>query len=405
MSTPSTIQAQHPQSQYGYSHQNPYPQNAYGYPAGNTLPAPRMTNSSYSHHNFTAGNTTLPTTRPQRSPLPSKQNSHSGPMAVSQSTPALSAGNRSNSQRRPDWNEFYKNGVPKEVILIDDDTPPPTRRQVSRQGRRDGEAPLPQPTAGKKRKIDQSYGQEYHDSPAFSTHPAHFGDTASVSSHSGTRTTSHQTTAPTSLESYGSNAASNSYEDMNVGQKRKRAQPQKETRAQAKKKQQEATSDAFNDYIPPPVPVRKAPEVHVPVIRDVSGRSAVRGHSTYFRKTSLPKNAKVDDDDGHYIITPGTPLTDRCILSPSHDTLRLLMKTQTKFSDYLGKAHLAKSSKHMTRKRRPNVPSRSSDLSRSIEMLHESNCECYRLSPSTTVPTRTSVYTCVTLSTSEIIYA
>lgn len=338
MSTPSTIQAQHPQ--YGFSNQN-FPQNAYRYPSSNTLPAPRMTNS-YSSHNFVAGSTTQAGTRPQRSPLPSKQHSHPGPMPVSQSTPTLSAGHSSNSQRRPDWNEFYKNGVPKEVILIDDDTPPPARQQTSRQGRRDGGAPLPQPTAGKKRKIDQSYGQEYHDSPAFSTHPTHFGDTASVSSHSGTRTTSHQTTAPTSLESYGSNAASNSYEDVNVGQKRKRAQPQKETRAQVKRKQQEATSDAFSDYIPPPIPVRKAPDVHVPQIRDVSWRSAARGHSTYFRKTLLPKNAKVDDDDGHYIITPGTPLTDRCMLLVSNNVVQMLINTQTKSSGYLDRAHLAK---------------------------------------------------------------
>ena len=310
--------------------------------------------------------------RPQRSPLTSKQHSHPAPIPVSQSTPAISASQRSNSQRRPNWNEFYKNGVPKEVILIDDDTPPP-RQQPSRQGRRAqdlGGAALPQPAAGKKRKIDQSYGQEYHDSPAFSTHPAHFGDSASVSSHSGTRTTSHQTTAPTSLESYGSNAASNSYEDVNVGQKRKRAQPQKETRAQVKRKQQEATSDAFNDYVPPPVPVRKAPEVHVPVIRDVSWRSAVRGHSTYFRKTLLHKNVKVDDDDGHYIITPGTPLTDRCTLLLSDDSTQLLTRLQMTFTDYSVKARLAKLSKHMTRRRKPNVPSKSSDRFRSTAMLH-----------------------------------
>jgi dual-specificity kinase len=308
----STIPAQ--PSQYSYSHHNAYPQNPYGYPAKNTLPAPRMTN-----YNFP--------------PLPPKQSSHPAPMPVSQSTPALSTSNRSGSQRKPDWHEFYKNGVPKEVILIDDDTPPP-RQQPSRQGRRGqemGGAPLPQPSAGKKRKIDQSYGQEYHDSPAFSTHPAHFGDTASVSSHSGTRTTSHQTTAPTSLESYGSNAASNSYEDVNVGQKRKRAQPQKETRAQVKRKQQEATSDAFHDYVPPPAPVRKAPEVHVPVIRDVSGKFVARGRSTrtYMKKTSLHKTTKVDDDDGHYIINPGTALTERCMLYIHVNLLGMLTILQT----------------------------------------------------------------------------
>jgi dual-specificity kinase len=344
------------QPQYGYLNHNQY---GYSSNRNNTLPAPRITNS-YSHQ-FTAGNTAQSNLiRPPRSPLPSKQPSHPAPMPVSQSTPALSASNRSGSQRKPDWHEFYKNGVPKEVILIDDDTPPP-RQQPSRQGRRGqdtGGAPLPQPSAGKKRKIDQSYGQEYHDSPAFSTHPAHFGDTASVSSHSGTRTTSHQTTAPTSLESYGSNAASNSYEDVNVGQKRKRAQPQKETRAQVKRKQQEATSDAFNEYVPPPVPVRKAPEVHVPVIRDVSLKSAVRGRSTrtYVKKTLLHKTTKVDDEDGHYIITPGTALTERCMLHSHATVIDQLTVLQTTFSDCSAKELLAKLSKHTTRRRKPSVP-------------------------------------------------
>jgi dual-specificity kinase len=277
--------------------------------------------------------------------LPAKQPSHPAPMPASQSTPALSASNRSNSQRKPDWHEFYKNGVPKEVILIDDDSPP--RQQPSRQGRRGPEmagAPLPQPSSGKKRKLDQSYGQEYHDSPAFSTHPAHFGDTASVSSHSGTRTTSHQTTAPTSLESYGSNAASNSYEDVNVGQKRKRAQPQKETRAQVKRKQQEATSDAFHDYVPPPAPVRKAPEVHVPVIRDVSENPAARGRRTraYKKKTLANKNAKVDDDDGHYIINPGSSLTDRCMFHISTHVLLLTNNCTDDIQRLLGQGTFGK---------------------------------------------------------------
>lgn len=345
----STIPAQPP-----YNHHNAYPE--YGYQGKNTLPAPRVLTNSYSH-NF----------------LPTKQQSHPAPMPVSQSTPALSTSNRSGSHRKPDWHEFYKNGVPKEVILIDDDTPPP--RQPSRQGRRGhdmGGAPLPQSAAGKKRKLDQSYGQEYHDSPAFSTHPAHFGDTASVSSHSGTRTTSHQTTAPTSLESYGSNAASNSYEDVNVGQKRKRAQPQKETRAQVKRKQQEATSDAFHDYVPPPVPVRKAPEVHVPVVRDVSRIPDVRGRGSraYKNKTLVPKTVKVDDDDGHYIINPGSALTERCMLHIHDHFVDLLIMLQTKSRGYSAKARLAKSLRHMTRRRRPNARSRSFDPCRNIVMLH-----------------------------------
>ncbi|OCT49810.1 Serine/threonine-protein kinase AFC2 [Cladophialophora carrionii] len=209
-------------------------------------------------------------------------------MAPSQSTSVLPDPLR----RQPDWNEFYKNGVPKEIIVIDDDSPEPDA-QTTRPQRHDATAY--QTNTGRKRKVDQGYNVEYTDSPTYSTHPAKFAS-SSASYHSGDRTTSLQTvTAPTSLESYGSNTASNSYEDVRVGQKRKRVQPQKETRAQAKRKQQESVPDAFLDYIPPPKPLKKAADVHVPVMRDAEKH----------------KNLKVDDEDGHYIVTPGTKLAER----------------------------------------------------------------------------------------------
>src|SRR6202000_3047158 len=96
--------------------------------------------------------------------------------------------------------------------------------------------------AGRKRKIDQGYEIEFTDSPTYSTHPAKFGGSSSSASyHPDDRTTSMLTvTDPTSLESHDGNTTANSYEDVRAGQKRKRAQPQKETRAQAKRKQQES---------------------------------------------------------------------------------------------------------------------------------------------------------------------
>ena len=266
MSTPSTatttIPAHH--SQYGYAHHNPYNADTSSYPANNSVPAPRLTNS---YHTFPSANTTSSYTRNQRSEQSSKQPSHAASMATSQSTSTLS--------RKPNWDEFYKNGVPKEIIVIDDDdSPPPKAPQPQRTtSRRTGKAVATaptQPTAGKKRKVDQGYDTGYHDSPAFSTHPAKFGTGSSAPSVSTDRTTSLQTTAPTSLGSYGSSGASNSYEDVNVGQKRKRAQPQTTTRAQTKRKQQD---DAFADYVPPPKPPLKAPEVHVPVVQTVSDSS------------------------------------------------------------------------------------------------------------------------------------
>jgi dual-specificity kinase len=266
MSTPSiastTLSTHH--LPYGYPHQNPYQANAASYPANNSVPTPRLTNS---YHTFPSGHQSSSYRSSQQSPVHLKQGFSVSQMAPSQSASAMS--NR--AQKKPDWSEYYKNGVPKEVIVIDDDTPPPpapSSQPLSQRGGRGGRAHI-QSTAGKKRKADDCYGARYDDSPAFSTHPAKFDQHSSGASVSTDRTTSLHTTAPTSLGSYGSSGASNSYEDVNVGQKRKRAPP-KETRAQAKRKQLEATSDAFADYIPPPKPPIKAAEVHVPVIPAVS---------------------------------------------------------------------------------------------------------------------------------------
>jgi dual-specificity kinase len=265
MSTPSTATSTLPahHSQYGYAQHNPYSNNACSYPATNSVPAPRLTNS---YHSFHPANTTQVYSRPQPPPIMTKLPSQSHSIGQSQSTSALPG-----NERRVDWNEFYKNGIPKEVIVIDDDSPPPKQQPQTTTSRLRGAADAPQQTTtGRKRKVDQGYEVEYHDSPTFSAHPAKFGDSSSVSVDATDRTASLQTTAPTSLESYRSTGASNSYEDVRVGQKRKRAQPQKETRAQLRRKQQEAASDAFADYVPPSKPLRKAPDVHVPVVRDVS---------------------------------------------------------------------------------------------------------------------------------------
>ncbi|KAK5091767.1 serine threonine protein kinase CMGC group [Lithohypha guttulata] len=219
------------------------------------------------------------------------------------------------NRKPPNWNEFYKNGVPKEIIVIDDDSPPP---QASTSNVCDQQQDS-YSNAGRKRKIDQGYEVEYADSPVYSTHHAQYGNSSSSNSvHSGGRTNSIQTvTAPTSLESYGGTTASNSYEDVRIGQKRKRVAPPKETRQSTKRKQQEAQTDPFLDYIPPSKPPRKAGEVNVPVVRDVRVGSLIQPSISNSQQT-IHKNQKVDDEDGHYIVEDGLPLTER------YDIIKLL---------------------------------------------------------------------------------
>lgn len=252
MSTPTLAATMLPVHHSAYG----YPQySSRAYPTNNTLPAPPRLHTTYNsipqsaHYQHS-----------QPSPVALKQPSYAPSMASTQ------ASGISRDKKTPNWNEFYKNGVPKEIIVIDDDSPPPSaRNHLSNvhEHRQDQYLNM------RKRKIDHGY--EVADSPVYSTyHPQGGSSSSSASVHSGARTNSIQTiTAPTSLESYSSNPASNSYDDVRIGQKRKRVAAPKETRQSTKRKQQEAQVDPYLDYIPPQLPPRKAAEVHVAVIRDV----------------------------------------------------------------------------------------------------------------------------------------
>ncbi|KAL4978450.1 kinase-like domain-containing protein [Aspergillus desertorum] len=303
MSTPSTATATHPVTHH---HQH------YGFPQHQTyLPNPSYPTTSTPHLNSTAYPYAVPSAS---ATLPYIQSSHSAAATLTPTTtavmpqpskPASTGVSTQNGRRKkPDWGEFYKNGIPKEVIVIDD-TPPPdqsaaascTYPTASTAHVANGNVAQP---AGKRRRtgIETAYDLGYYDRPSFSTNPTNpqqYGEESSAGSLSTDRTASLHTTAPTSL-SQGSSGASNGayYEDANVGQKRKRVATRKSVRDQQKNLEQETATDAFLSYIPPPKPPIKAKDVPVPVVRTYANRGE-----------------KYDDDDGHYIVNPNTPITDR----------------------------------------------------------------------------------------------
>ncbi|KAF6821055.1 CMGC/CLK protein kinase [Colletotrichum sojae] len=229
--------------------------------------------------------------------------------ASSNAQPSQSSQSSGRKRRRstgPDWKKFYQNGLPKEVIVIDD-TPEPEAGKVTGNGVRvvsngtlNGIATNGAPSASarpaaKKRKRDDEpppYDPVYHNNKyaanSHTTTPHHNG-TPSGSTISTDRTTGSaiHTTAATSLSSNGQE-----YYDAQPGQKRKRTRQQI---AQEAKKREVEIPDPFSSYKPPPYPPKKAPDVPVKVVHD----------------HSYNKNAKVDDDDGHYIVVPDADLTDR----------------------------------------------------------------------------------------------
>ena len=204
------------------------------------------------------------------------------PGSSSSGTHSVSSSSHGTSKKKPDWGEFYKNGIPKEVIVIDDTPAPESSNTGPRttavapapvNGAASGSGQMRKP-AGKKRKtgLDSDYDVTYYDRPSFSINPPTYGETSSAASISTDRTASLHTTAPTSLGSQASSGMSNGryYEDAGVGQKRKRVTTRKSARDEQKQKDLETYGDAFMSYVPPPNPPIKARDVPVPVIREVS---------------------------------------------------------------------------------------------------------------------------------------
>ncbi|KAL2022553.1 hypothetical protein VTK56DRAFT_5160 [Thermocarpiscus australiensis] len=207
--------------------------------------------------------------------------------------------------REPDWNNFYKNGLPKEIIVIDD-TPEPERPEAAiaaSQTLTNGRTHAHAVTNGangslaKKRKRDDEptpYDPVHH-SNIVGSHtytPLQHGSPSKSTAPSDRTNSAIHTTAATSLGSLSSNGQ---YEyDAQAGQKRKRTTRQ-QIANEARRRDAGTLADAYASYRPPPFPPKKARDVHITVIPDPP-------HS---------KNVRVDDDDGHYIVVPDNDLTDR----------------------------------------------------------------------------------------------
>lgn len=193
-------------------------------------------------------------------------------------------------ERRPNWEEFYKNGIPKEIIYITEspDPPPPEKSRVNHTTRtvpRRGGTPE---RAAKKRKTGPSRDYDARNFSYSNLHPTQVDDSGSGTI-STDRTTSLHTTAPTSLGSHGSHGSvpGKYVDDQAVaGQKRKRVTRQQVAADAKKRKELEELSDAYSAYVPPPKPPIKANDVHVPPVRDVRSPCILR----------LPRLTLADND-------------------------------------------------------------------------------------------------------------
>jgi len=215
-----------------------------------------------------------------------------------QAPPEPAQNGRKRRRSGPDWDEFYKNGLP-EVVIVIDDTPEPdplaagAPSQALTNGHANGVHGSSNDTSArhvaKKRRRDDEpthYDPVYNNMVSHTNTPRQLGSPSQSTISSGRTNSAIHTTAATSLGSLSSNGQ---YEyDAQPGQRKRRA-----TRATAASEARRR--DIGNSYQPPPYPPKKAPDVPVKVVPD----------------SSHNKHIRVDDDDGHYIVVPDNDLTDR----------------------------------------------------------------------------------------------
>jgi dual-specificity kinase len=180
--------------------------------------------------------------------------------------------------------------LPKEIIVIDDSPEPEAAK--ARPVAREAPAVLPPPisvsssstigrdttTAGaarhvaKKRRREEPthYDPVYHNTYVGShTQTPHGRGSPLKSTISSDRTTSAvHTTAATSLDSLSSGTSNNHDYSVHTGQKRKRTTRQ-QIATEAKRREAEV-NDALLSYQPPPYPHKKASDVPVKLVHDVS---------------------------------------------------------------------------------------------------------------------------------------
>ncbi|KAF2874225.1 kinase-like domain-containing protein [Massariosphaeria phaeospora] len=304
MSTPSTATATLPPHHQFYPHHQTYQPNISNAQLANG--STRIGNTLYSGYANGTSNSDLRRTATGHA----RNTHHLPPPPLTPTTPAeMAPGSPHSSQykRRTDWADFYRNGLPKEVIVIDDD---------DEDG--GGEEPAPEPIrapprqtqprtapngamrhADKKRKTTAStaYDPVYNQHTSYSTTQTPYLDSPNQSISTDRTTSALNTTAATSLGSTASNGQHFSpRDDGQVGQKRKRTRAAAQDEAkEAKRRELDHDDNPFSLYQPPPNPVIKAKDVYVQVISDKSNM----------------KDQKVDDEDGHYVVVPAADLTER----------------------------------------------------------------------------------------------
>lgn len=268
MSTPSTATATLPPHHQFYSHHQTYQPSVSNAQLANG--SARIGNSLYNGYASGTSNSDLRRTATAHTRQPNQLPPIAGVPALDMESNAPGSSSR---RRTTDWNDFYRNGLPKEVIVIDDDDedlqpPPPRQPNLARTATNTSAR-----HTDKKRKTATStaYDPVYNQHTSYSTTQTPYYDSPNHSLSTDRTTSALNTTAATSLGSQISNGHHISpLDSAAVGQKRKRTRAVVQDEAkQAKRRELDHDDNPFSLYQPPPNPVIKAKDVYVQVIPDV----------------------------------------------------------------------------------------------------------------------------------------
>lgn len=193
----------------------------------------------------------------------------SGSAALAPPIQQTSRGTGRRPKRPVDWEKFFGNRAPSEIIVIDD-SPEPQPNIVKKRGAAAMTMQQQQTSSNrysdKKRKTGLHYDPVYpsHEAPSVMGNGYGSPTVTAASSTAGRNSSALISTAPTSAGTSGIAGPSTFTHPATNGAKRQRM-----TRSTAAAAMAAATGDAFALYHPPPKPPIKAKDVYVQQIPDV----------------------------------------------------------------------------------------------------------------------------------------
>ena len=323
-------------------------------------------------------------------------------------------------RRLPDWDSFYKNGLPNEIIVIDD-TPEPGL--VHPNAKTDAYHPITsttKPNTSKKRKLDDALSTTHHYEHLGGDNGVDLGASAKKRKYEKApeahRPHLYEDGVSNGIEPsallkrpYGVRSPilnSNSPASLSGSQvpaKRKRTRHQLANGVHAEQPDKPRLGPNI-EYVGLGGPAQRAKDVLVRPGHSVGFSGASIGDGYADRLQTMLNGQKLHDDDGHYIVVPEASITNQCKKQEVFPKAYANW-CKIKSPNSSAKEPSERSYKRSIFKRKISLPSRSYARYKNTGMQPSLSCGFFRHSDRTTPRTDTDAFTCETVSISTDIFA